>query len=196
MPIRRELKALYPSDWRQLSRRVRFERAHGCCEVCGRPHAMMIRCLPDGRWFDPMKQTWRDRRGRHASWPDLLALILARTTRVVLAAAHLDHDPTNNRLRNLKSLCQRCHILHDRPYHLAQRWITYRRRYATGDLFLGLYAEPAPREEQVHTGAPERNVGLASPFAVMHARMALPTPPSVEPARGPGEAGGGSVALL
>jgi len=60
-------------------------------------------------------------------------------TRVVLAAAHLDSDPTNNRLRNLRALCQRCHMLQDRPHHLAQRWITYRRRVADGDLFLGPY---------------------------------------------------------
>ncbi len=40
-------------------------------------------------------------------------------TRVVLAAAHLDSDPTNNRLKNLRALCQRCHMLHDRPHHLA-----------------------------------------------------------------------------
>ena len=60
-------------------------------------------------------------------------------TRVVLAAAHLDSDPTNNRLRNLRALCQRCHMLHDRPHHLAQRWINYRRRSAVGDLFLGPY---------------------------------------------------------
>jgi hypothetical protein len=30
-------------------------------------------------------------------------------------------------------------MLHDRPQHLAQRWITYRRRQALGDLFLGPY---------------------------------------------------------
>jgi hypothetical protein len=60
-------------------------------------------------------------------------------TRVVLAAAHLDSDPTNNRLRNLRALCQRCHMLHDRPHHLVQRWITYRRRLAFGDFFLGPY---------------------------------------------------------
>jgi hypothetical protein len=47
-----------------------------------------------------------------------------RTTRVVLAAAQLDHDPSNNELSNLCSFCQRCHIMHDRPYHLAQRRIT------------------------------------------------------------------------
>ena len=36
-------------------------------------------------------------------------------------------------------LCQRCHMLHGRPHHLAQCWITYRRRYALGDLFLETY---------------------------------------------------------
>lgn len=63
-----------------------------------------------------------------------------RETRVVLAAAHLDHDPRHNRWRNLKSLCQRCHLIHDRAYHLAQRRVTCRLRYAVGDLFLGLYS--------------------------------------------------------
>ena len=62
-----------------------------------------------------------------------------RVTRVVLAAAHLDHDPRNNRLRNLRALCQRCHMLHDRAWHRVQRWITYRLRYARGDFFLGPY---------------------------------------------------------
>jgi hypothetical protein len=62
-----------------------------------------------------------------------------RVTRVVLAAAHIDHDPSNNRMRNLASLCQRCHLLHDRAWHLLQRWITYRRRYASADLFIGPY---------------------------------------------------------
>jgi hypothetical protein len=51
----------------------------------------------------------------------------------------MDSDPTNNRLRNLRALCQRCHMLHDRQHHLVQRWLTYRRRLAIGDLFLGSY---------------------------------------------------------
>ena len=168
MPIRHELRPLYPPDWKELSRRVRFDRAKGLCEVCGRPHAKLIRCLPDGRWFDPAQQTWRDRRGRRARWPDLLALIPARTTRVVLAAAHLDHDPSHNRWRNLKSLCQRCHLLHDQPYHRAQRWITYRRRYATGDLFLGFYA-PSYIGGDATEIAPGGNAGAISPLSVMRA---------------------------
>ena len=65
MPIRPELRPLYPPNWQELSRHVRFERARG--------------------------------------------------------------------------KCQRCHMLHDRQHHLVQRWLTYRRRLAIGDLFLGSY---------------------------------------------------------
>jgi 5-methylcytosine-specific restriction endonuclease McrA len=57
----------------------------------------------------------------------------------VLACAHLDHDPGNNEMSNLKALCQRCHMLHDKPEHLRQRYITYRKHKALGDLFLGRY---------------------------------------------------------
>jgi hypothetical protein len=96
--------------------------------------------LPDGRRFDARRHTWRNGRGRPARWPDLEEAALIRHTRVVLAAAHLDHDPSNNRLRNLKSLCQRCHMIHDHPHHLARRRITYLLRRALGDLFLGSYS--------------------------------------------------------
>jgi hypothetical protein len=140
MPIRLELRPLYPPNWRALSSHVRFERASGRCQRCARPHLALIRCLPDGRWFDEQAATWRDHRGRTARWPDLVEIISLRTTRVVLATAHLDSDPSNNRLTNLRAFCQRCHMLHDRPQHLVQRWITYRRRQALGDLFLGPYA--------------------------------------------------------
>jgi hypothetical protein len=139
MPIRPEMRGYYPSNWSEISRRVRFERAAGLCQACGRPHGVKIRCLSDGRWFDPTSHVWRNSRGRTARWPDLVEITHERQTRVVLAAAHLDHDPTNNRTRNLKSLCQRCHMIHDRPHHIAQRRITYLLRRALGDLFLGPY---------------------------------------------------------
>jgi hypothetical protein len=48
MPIKPEMRGFYPSDWPQISRRVRFERAAGICQGCGRPHGTKIRCLPDG----------------------------------------------------------------------------------------------------------------------------------------------------
>ncbi len=139
MPIRPELRWFYPIDWPELSRAIRFGRAGGRCEGCGRPHGQTVTCLPDGRWLDDAAGHWRSGQGRRCARPWPADLPAQRTTRVVLAAAHLDHDPAHNHPRNLKSLCQRCHMLHDRPHHLAQRWITYRLRMALGDLFTGPY---------------------------------------------------------
>lgn len=34
---------------------------------------------------------------------------------------------------------QRCYLIHDRPKHLRRRQITYLRRRALGDLFVGPY---------------------------------------------------------
>jgi hypothetical protein len=104
MPIRPEMRGFYPSDWPQISRRVRFERAAGSCQGCGRSHGMTVRCLPDGRWFDAARGTWRNGRGRPARWPDLVEIAQIRQTRVVLAAAHLDHNPSNNRLLSRQHL--------------------------------------------------------------------------------------------
>ena len=42
MPIRPECKSLYPKDWKQISLRIRTERAGNRCEWCkaenGKPH--------------------------------------------------------------------------------------------------------------------------------------------------------------
>jgi hypothetical protein len=141
MPIRPQYKWFYPIDWPQLSAVIRFERAKGRCERCGRPHGREIRHLGDGRWWDEDEGTWRNGSGRALSRLARRACddITVRTTRVALAAAHLDHDPTHNRLRNLKALCQRCHMLYDRKEHRRRRLLTLRMRNAIGDLFLGLY---------------------------------------------------------
>lgn len=38
MPINPKLKHLYPENWREISRTIRFERANGRCESCGAEH--------------------------------------------------------------------------------------------------------------------------------------------------------------
>ena len=124
----------------QLSREIRFGRAKGRCEVCNRRHKTKVLCLPDGRWFDRDDTCWHDGHGNRCVPPWGSDLDRLRTTHVILAAAHLDHDPANSAPSNLKSLCQRCHMLHDHSYHRTQRWLTYRMRWAIGDLFLGPYA--------------------------------------------------------
>jgi hypothetical protein len=64
MPIRPQYKWFYPIDWPQLSAMIRFERAKGRCERCGRPHGHEILHLGDGRWWDEDERTWRNGRGR------------------------------------------------------------------------------------------------------------------------------------
>ena len=119
---------------------IRFERAQGRCKTCRRPHGLEVRHRGDGRWWDEDAKTWRDGRGRplpNIVLPD--AVVPLRVTKVALATAHLDHDPANNRPRNLKALCLRCHMLHDRPEHRRRRQLRLRMRKAVGNLFLGGY---------------------------------------------------------
>jgi len=52
MPIRPEHRWLYPIDWHELSRVIRFERAGGRCEHCHRPHGCDVPHLGEGRWWD------------------------------------------------------------------------------------------------------------------------------------------------
>jgi hypothetical protein len=141
VPIRPEYRWLYPIDWPQLSALIRFSRAKGCCEGCGRPHGRIVFALPDGRWWDGMEGTWRTGRGRllQRRTPKAEQLVSLKATRVVLATAHRDHDPTNNRPRNLVAFCQRCHLGHDREEHQRRRRLTLLRRKALGDLFSGAY---------------------------------------------------------
>ncbi len=125
MPIRPEHRWLYPLDWPQLSALIRFERAKARCEECTRPHGRLVFHLGDGRWWDAEMSTWRNGRGRtlRSLPPPERWNTRLRTTRVFLACAHLNHDPTDNRSRNLKAFCQRCHMLHDRPEHQRRRFL-------------------------------------------------------------------------
>ena len=141
MPIRRRHRWFYPIDWRELSAEIRFRRAGGRCETCKRPHGRTVPHLGDGRWWDEDAGCWRDGRGRLLRRTPRLAAFDAsiRVTRVALATAHLDHDPTNNAGSNLAALCQRCHVINDRDEHLRRRRLTYLARRAVGDLFTGPY---------------------------------------------------------
>ncbi|WP_448203844.1 hypothetical protein [Azospirillum sp. sgz302134] len=139
MPTRPETRAFFPTDWPIISAAIRFDRAGGRCEQCGRPHGERVRCLADGRWWDADAGTWRDRHGRPASWPDIVEACQVKEKAVRLACCHIDHDPANNAPENLRALCQPCHLLHARPHHLRQVRITVMLRRAAGDLFLGPY---------------------------------------------------------
>ncbi len=105
MPIRPENKHLYPKDWQSIRTEVLI-RADSKCEFCGVPNHV------EGCWtsegFDDCLE--------------LPSLLRQRKTegykviRIVLTIAHLDHDPTNNDMSNLRALCQRCHNRYDRKH--------------------------------------------------------------------------------
>ena len=72
MPIKPELRYFYPIDWPQISHWVRFVRAKGHCQVCGRPHGATVQHLGDGRWWDETDQpgaTAEAARSPRLPWP-------------------------------------------------------------------------------------------------------------------------------
>lgn len=126
MPIRREMKALYPKNWKQIRSDILL-RAHNRCEKCGRPNGALVVVSPKGDWTEcyesGMPKEWRDENGDWIAYPDGFYDNIHesnpeyRMVRTILTISHQDHDPTNNASENLKALCQRCHLVHDAKEH-------------------------------------------------------------------------------
>jgi hypothetical protein len=96
----------YPDDWKEISLRIRYERAKGLCEWCGAPdrkHIKRYRASP-GIW----ELCDADFAG-DAVW--------TKASYIFLTVSHYDHDTTNNADTNLNALCNRCHLNHDAKYH-------------------------------------------------------------------------------
>lgn len=101
MPILAQNKHRYPPEWKEISRRIRFDRAAGRCECDGRCGS-----------------------GRHSGRCPELHDEAPQTfggKRVVLTTAHLDHVPENNDDANLLALCQCCHLRYDHDRHVQSR---------------------------------------------------------------------------
>ena len=179
MPIARENRFLYPIDWLQLSIAIRFGRAKGRCEWCARPHGKTVEHLGDGRWWDEESGIWRDDSGRrirrlprpeelepvHPSFPGFEPLRPTSITRVYLATAHLNHDPSDSTPRNLAALCQRCHMRHDAQEHRYRRWLNYFIGRALADLFPYFPGQGASRGRGVAFHKPAQLLAGSSPVA-------------------------------
>ena len=98
MPIRPENRHKYPRDWKQISHRIRFERAGGRCECIGE----CGRGTHSGRCPN-----------RHG------APAYGTQSVVVLTVAHLNHTPEDCGDDNLRAMCQGCHLHYDREHHSA-----------------------------------------------------------------------------
>lgn len=96
MPMKR---SLYPKNWEEISKRIRFERAGNRCEWCDAPNRTAIGRKKSNKaewivWSDDLNDEWYK-------------------LEVVLTVAHLDHNPPNCSEENLVALCQLCHLRYD-----------------------------------------------------------------------------------
>lgn len=110
MPIRPENKNRYPANWKQIRAQI-LERAGHRCEFCGAGnHEVGYR--KDERWIRVTEK------GSAPNWEKLRA---AGLTWIVLTVAHLDHTPENCDPKNLRALCQKCHLQLDMETHVRNR---------------------------------------------------------------------------
>lgn len=133
MPIKPENRHHYRTPEFKMSRGLTLLRARNRCEFCDAPnHKVIVR---EGEyWFDyDMTDSWRTQFPKDKT---AYVIVTENGTRfirkigpngkhksvlVILTVAHLDHDPTNNDLDNLRALCQRCHNRHDIPHRKQTR---------------------------------------------------------------------------
>lgn len=112
----------YPADWKEISRRIRFERAKNQCEQCGLVNGAIIIRNKNGtyRHICGTEYDWIRSKVRNG-YSHASALKRLGFTKVVLTVAHLNEDKHDVRDENLKALCQRCHLLLDLKKHIRNR---------------------------------------------------------------------------
>lgn len=96
----------YPANWKEISQRIRFERARSACEWCGAAHGQP-----------------------HPDTGSTVILTVAHLGTVRPDGSPGDkRDKMDVRDENLAALCQRCHLTFDRDEHAANAAATRRRR--------------------------------------------------------------------
>jgi hypothetical protein len=131
---------LYPSNWKEIRARI-LERADNRCEQCkalnhdyvfrGKLGDRDVYQLADAKVFDANDGTFI------TEDPCCVDQVGDRefATRIVLTISHTDHDISNNDDGNLKALCQRCHLKHDHPHHIANAKKTREKKMGTINMF-------------------------------------------------------------
>ncbi len=125
MPIKPEKKKLYAANWKEIVAVVR-KRSNDQCELCGAGNQFIIvrdKQFP-ANWLYQAK--------------DMEPIDYYRQPiRVVLTVAHINQDPTDNRMVNLLHLCQRCHNRIDLPYRMDNAAKTRGRKTGTKSFLEG-----------------------------------------------------------
>ena len=134
MPIRPENRSRYPSDWKDIRKRILSRAGHRCeFDGCGARHREVGYWYED-RWI-PMPRALRE---AGYSVGDRVACAEGtgiKIIMIVLTIAHLDHTPENCSDDNLRAWCQRHHLRYDARHHAATAYATRRAGRALGDFF-------------------------------------------------------------
>lgn len=117
MPIKPENRHHYGEAWKTKIRPRILRRADGRCEKCGKPNGeVVLAAKTGGTWYDAAAFCWRDCDGVPTDAP-----MDFKSLRVVLTVAHLDQNPANHGDKNLRALCQFCHLGTDREHNIRKR---------------------------------------------------------------------------
>ena len=114
--MKKNYRTRYPANWKQISYKIRADRARWSCEWC---HALQG--------------------ARHPITHSIVVLTVAH-----LGVPYPDgrpgdkHDKSDCRAENLAALCQRCHLNFDRPDHLARAKATRERKRRERDAVRGV----------------------------------------------------------
>ena len=101
----------YPNNWKTEIRPRILKRADNKCEFCGvENYAVGFR--------DEHGKFWNCDSDCEQMTSDLDG---EKLITIVLTISHQDHDIKNNCDSNLKALCQKCHLNHDKDHHRQTR---------------------------------------------------------------------------
>lgn len=109
----------YHPEWKTKIRPDILKRANNCCESCGIENYAVGYRDSNGKWYywaaieDLLENQGIDLFDNELK-NNVVRGLVKKATQIILTIAHLDHDIRNNDYSNLKALCQRCHLNHDK----------------------------------------------------------------------------------
>jgi hypothetical protein len=131
----------YAANWKTEIRPAVLKRAGNCCEECGLANYVVGYRKICGEFVDI--QFIHDQLEDFGNdlFDDVLSHCYTKKgfptppIRIILTVAHLDQDIENNDLGNLKAMCQRCHLAHDRVFNQVKTCETIRKKKGVWELF-------------------------------------------------------------
>lgn len=112
----------YPADWKFKISPDILARAENCCENCAVPNSYVIlRSKKNKSKYMLVGNNLEKERTSYFQCAEFWKSRWSKPIKVVLTISHTDHDIKHNDYSNLRALCQRCHLLHDKDHHAKTR---------------------------------------------------------------------------